>query len=248
MAGLPNKDFVSPMKIEMRSTAAVIPYAGNPRKNDSAIDKVARSIKEFGFQQPIVVDPDGVVVAGHSRLEAAKRLKLKQVPIVVIRGKTAVQISAYRLMDNRSHEESLWDEDALVKEIEALSAGARSLTGFEDGELARLLGQIDLPSIAEPPQSVVDNVARLAEVKAQRAKGNAGVISKSDTEHYLVVVFPSRIAREEAVKRLGLPADERYVDASAIELRQRIGGQREIRVHAERANAAAKPNKAGATG
>jgi len=97
------------MKIELWPIDKLIPYARNARKiPQAAIDKVAASIKEFGWRQPIVVDVDGVIVAGHVRLLAAKQLGEKKVPVHVASGLTPGQIKAFRLMDNRSHQESGW--------------------------------------------------------------------------------------------------------------------------------------------
>lgn len=238
------------MKIEMWDVGRVKPYPGNPRQNQGAVDTVAKSIKEFGWRQPIVVDPKGVIIVGHTRRLAAIQLKHKKVPVTVAKDLKPAQIRAYRLMDNRAHEDALWDETALAKELKELLASgtAVEMTGFSDSEMQRLIG--DLPSAELPaaPESVQKNIDRLADVKAQRAKGNAGVISKSDTEHYLIVVYPDRASRENAVKRLGLPPDERYVDSAAVELRQRVGGQRELQVRAQRKTAAAPANKSGATG
>ncbi len=90
------------MQIEMRSLDAVIPYPGNPRVNDAAIPAVAHSIREFGFRNPILVDGDGVVIAGHTRLAAARRLGLDAVPVVIAADLTPEQTRALRLADNQS--------------------------------------------------------------------------------------------------------------------------------------------------
>ena len=88
----------------------VIPYARNSRKiPERAVDKVGASIREFGFRVPIVVDKDGVIICGHARQLAAKKLGLKRVPVHVADNLTPAQVKAYRLMDNRSHEETDWD-------------------------------------------------------------------------------------------------------------------------------------------
>jgi hypothetical protein len=106
----------------------------NARKIPQAtVDKVAASIREFGWQQPIVVDTDGVIVAGHVRLLAAKQLGEKQVPVQVAAGLTPGQIKAYRLLDNRSHQESGWDTELLapeIAELQALNIDV-TLTGFD---------------------------------------------------------------------------------------------------------------------
>ena len=106
------------MKIEFWLIDKLIPYARNARKiPQAAIDKVAASIREFGWRQPIVVDADRVVVAGHVRLLAAKQLGEKKVPVHVATGLTPGQIQAFRLMDNRSHEETGWDLELLGLEM-----------------------------------------------------------------------------------------------------------------------------------
>jgi hypothetical protein len=123
-------------------TSKPVPYARNARKiPQSAIDKVAASIKEFGFRQPIVVDTDGVIVAGHCRLLAAQKLQLKQVPVHVAHELTAAQIKAYRLADNRAAEESDWDYQLIPIELEELQELGfdLTLTGFNPDELTTFL-------------------------------------------------------------------------------------------------------------
>ena len=142
------------MKIELWPIDKLIPYARNARKiPQGAIDKVAASIREFGWRQPIVVDSDRVVVAGHVRLLAAGQLGEKKVPVHVTTGLTPGQIQAFRLMDNRSHEETGWDLELLgleMAELRELNVDVL-LTGFDAGEISKL---IDLkPESAEP----VDN-------------------------------------------------------------------------------------------
>ena len=108
------------MKIEMKKVKDIIPYQNNPRNNGEAIDKVAASIKEFGFQQPIVVDRNNVVIVGHTRLAAAKQLKLISVPVVVADQLDAEQVKAYRLADNKVAEFSEWDDDKLIEELNGI--------------------------------------------------------------------------------------------------------------------------------
>jgi hypothetical protein len=103
----------------MRSTDRVIPYARNPRKiSDAAVAAVAGSIKEFGFKSPIVVDKDGVIIAGHTRLRAAQRLGMSEVPVVVADDLTPAQVKAYRIADNRVAEFSEWATDMLKIEVD----------------------------------------------------------------------------------------------------------------------------------
>lgn len=106
------------MKVEQWSIDRLIPYENNPRKNDEAVEYVANSIREFGFQQPIVVDREGVVIVGHTRLKAAKMLGLEDVPVHVAEDLTENQIEAYRLADNKVSEFANWDFDKLNMELE----------------------------------------------------------------------------------------------------------------------------------
>src|SRR5579864_8696642 len=99
-----------------------IPYARNSRKiPERAIDKVAASIKEFGWRQSIVVDKEDVIICGHTRLLAAKKLGLTHVPVHVADNLTTAQVKAYRLMDNRAHDETSFDLDLLGPELEDLA-------------------------------------------------------------------------------------------------------------------------------
>lgn len=108
------------MNVQQVKIEKVKPYDKNPRKNKTAVDYVANSIKEFGFQQPIVVDKDMVVIAGHTRLKAAKKLKLKEVPVVIADNLTEEQVKAYRLADNKTAEKAEWDFDLLTDELLSL--------------------------------------------------------------------------------------------------------------------------------
>ena len=113
---------------------AVKPYPNNPRINKDAIGKVAESIREFGFEQPIVVDKDHVIIVGHTRLEAAKKLKLNEVPVIVADHLTDEQARAYRLADNKTNEFSLWDTDLLISELDDITDIDMGLFGFDFGD------------------------------------------------------------------------------------------------------------------
>lgn len=107
-------------RIQWRSINDVHPYQNNPRNNDEAVEYVANSIREFGWQQPIVVDADSTIVAGHTRLKAAKMLGMETVPVVVADNLTPAQVNAYRLADNKVAEAATWDIEALAVELEGL--------------------------------------------------------------------------------------------------------------------------------
>src|SRR5687768_66497 len=108
------------MKIELWPLDRVRPYPGNPRVNDGAVDAVAASLKEFGWRQPIVVDEQGVVVVGHTRLLAARKLGLTEVPVHVAEGLSEAQVKAYRLADNATNEIAEWDYKLLPIELAGL--------------------------------------------------------------------------------------------------------------------------------
>lgn len=123
----------------------VHPYPNNPRVNKDAVDKVAASLRAFGFRQPIVVDKDYVIIAGHTRLEAAKLLRMKEVPILVADDLSDEQVRAYRLADNKTAEFSEWDLDKLVEEI----------TGIIDIDMEEF--GFDLSELEEDPEVVEDD-------------------------------------------------------------------------------------------
>ncbi len=145
----------------------LIPYARNPRKNESAVATVAASLREFGWRQPIVVDEEMVILAGHTRLEAARQLGLASAPVHIARGLTPAQARAYRLMDNRASENAEWDEALLGLELGDLQGDGfdLALTGFDDDELNRLLAglgddQIDRDGEDDVPDTPADPVSR----------------------------------------------------------------------------------------
>lgn len=122
------------MEIKLVKIADIRPYDRNPRNNDGAVDAVTASIKEFGWQQPIVVDRDGVIIAGHTRYKAAQKLKCKEVPVVVAENLTDEQARAYRLADNKTGELAGWDFSALEEELAGLAQIDMSQFGFADPE------------------------------------------------------------------------------------------------------------------
>ena len=151
------------MQIKLAEISNIKPYENNPRKlSEQAIEKVAMSLKEYGFRQPIVVDKDMVIVAGHTRFRASKKLGLKQVPISVIDNLTEEQINAYRIADNRTAEESEWDNELLKMEIKELEAQdfKLDLLGFNEDQLNDLLfeekqGLTDEDEVPEAPEEPI---------------------------------------------------------------------------------------------
>jgi len=126
------------MKIEMMAIDRVVPYIRNPRINtESAVSKVKSSLHEFGWRQPIVVDKEYTIVVGHTRYLAAKQLGLTEVPVHVADNLTPSQIQAYRITDNRSAQESKWDDELLKIELSDLKLANfdLSLTAFDTSEI-----------------------------------------------------------------------------------------------------------------
>ncbi len=129
------------LAIEVLPIGTIIPYARNPRRNEHAVAKVAGSIKEFGFRQPIVVDKEMVIIVGHTRLLAAQQLGFTHVPVHIAENLSPSQIKAYRIADNRTNEEAEWDEEMLAIELGDLRDADfdLDLTGFDPDELEELL-------------------------------------------------------------------------------------------------------------
>ena len=132
---------VLPTDIERWPIDRLIPYAKNPRMNDSAVDRMCSSIEEFGFKIPCLVRSDGEVIDGHLRLKAATKLGIAEVPVILCDEWTPAQVKAFRLMVNRSVAWADWDEELLALELQELNASDfdLSLTGFDPKEIDDLL-------------------------------------------------------------------------------------------------------------
>jgi len=151
----------SQFRVEIRKIDDIKPYEKNPRRNDKAVEAVARSIREFGFRQPIVIDSNGVIVVGHTRWKAAKALGLEKVPVHVATDMTPKQIKAYRIADNKIAELADWDHDLLPAELSELQGMNidLDLLGFSSEELEKILGtgvygnegMTDPDAVPEPP-------------------------------------------------------------------------------------------------
>ena len=129
------------MRVKLIDINDVIPYPGNPRYNEISIAKVAASIETFGWQQPLVLDKKMVIIAGHTRYHASLLLGIKQIP-VHIANLSATEARAYRLADNRLHEDAEWNNELLTLELNELNTDDFNLelTGFDRMELEKLLG------------------------------------------------------------------------------------------------------------
>jgi ParB-like chromosome segregation protein Spo0J len=131
------------MNVKTLPIDQVTPYWRNPRKGDRAIEAVAESIRRYGFNSPIVVDSEGVVIAGHTRLRAARKLGLEEVPVLVLSDLPAEKAKAYRIADNATGAIARWDYDSLAKELLDLESLDAMGAFFRDGEIAGLLSRED---------------------------------------------------------------------------------------------------------
>ena len=139
------------MQIIERDLKTIKPYENNPRKNDAAVEFVANSIREFGWKQPIVIDKDGVIVAGHTRYKAAQLLGMKTAPCVIADDLTEDQIKAYRLADNKTNEAAEWDFSALEEELDAIDIDMTQFGFLDEDEVPEIVeDEFDEEPPAEP--------------------------------------------------------------------------------------------------
>ena len=153
------------MKIIEKKVEELIPYVNNPRNNEAAVDFVAASIKEFGFKNPIIIDKDGVIVAGHTRLAAAKKLGLESVPCIMADDLSEQQIKAFRLADNKTAELATWDLEKLEIELEGIEELKMTDFGFEDfseeeGEAVEVI-EDEVPDVPEEPKAKLGDIFKL---------------------------------------------------------------------------------------
>lgn len=104
------------------------PYENNPRMNEGAVDVVAESIRQYGFNVPIVIDKDREIIAGHTRYKAALKLNIKEVPCIIAGNLNKMQAKAYRIADNKTSDFSIWDNKLLIEELKGLDD---LFTGFD---------------------------------------------------------------------------------------------------------------------
>lgn len=168
-----------PVKVQWLGIEKLKPYWRNPRRrSEDSIRKIADSIAAFGWQQPIVVDKEFVVVIGHGRLEAAKLLEAKQVPVVVAGNLAPEKVKALRLADNRTNRDSEWDIGLLAQEIEELRGLDVQLigqAGFTEDDLKRIADDLDesaLEEIAEAEAGEGDESCEAGQVDAAPGDGS----------------------------------------------------------------------------
>tara|TARA_R110002012_G_scaffold189332_3_gene356545 strand:+ start:3510 stop:4136 length:627 start_codon:yes stop_codon:yes gene_type:complete len=158
-------------EVNMTPTDSLKEYEMNPRDNKRSVDKVVESIRSYGWKVPIVVDEDMVILAGHTRLKAAKFLGMSEVPVHIAKDLSEEQKKAFRIMDNKAQDFSEWDKSLLSKELQALSETDfdLELTGFQFDEIAKLTS--DLLDFEEPEEIVSDSdFEELTDIQASNVR------------------------------------------------------------------------------
>lgn len=174
-------------KLVYMPTDSIKPYPNNPRKNEAAVEKVVKSISAYGFNSPIIVDKDMVIINGHTRHKAAQRLGLAEVPVIIAADLDEQRVKAYRIMDNRAGEAAEWDDEKLLKEIvELLDSADNDLTidftGYDAEELSKELG-LNLTIVEKKKKK-----------KAQEEDGTEEFATELLEEHqYLVLYFDNTL-------------------------------------------------------
>ena len=152
------------LKIEYVDINSIKPYKKNPRKNEEAIPYVMESIKQFGFKNPVILDKDNVIVAGHTRIESAKRLGITEIPCIYADDLTDEQIKAFRLADNKVAEIAEWDIDLLDTELDDILNIDMSDFGFdldlEDEEEKEII-EDEVPEVPEEPKAKLGDIYQL---------------------------------------------------------------------------------------
>lgn len=165
---------MSDLHVEHWPLSHLVPYAGNPRRNDAAVPRMVEALREFGFRIPVLVRSDGEVIDGHLRLKAALAMGLETVPVIVADDLSPEQVRAFRILVNKSASWAEWDEDLLIAEIRALQAESFDIrfTGFDMGEIEKFLADAgpalpepgDAPAEEELPELPPDPVTRPGDI------------------------------------------------------------------------------------
>jgi site-specific DNA-methyltransferase (adenine-specific) len=180
---------------------AIKPYEKNPRHNEDAIEKVARSIEEFGFVQPIVVDKDSVIIIGHTRLLAAKSIGMFEVPVLVAADLDKAKVKALRLVDNKVGEISIWNNELMNLEIDEIKEFDIEFE-MEDFGFEKLVNDAFSD---EEDDGINDN-----------AFDESSGESKSNAVSGLMIEFESSDEKAEALTKLGLTVDNGFITWSKL--------------------------------
>lgn len=209
--------------------AHIQPYEHNPRVNEQAIEPLIVSIQQFGFLVPIVVDKDGIIITGHTRYEASKRLKLDEVPVIYAEHLTEAQVKAFRLADNRLAQNSTWDEDLLQQELINIQNMGFNLqfTGFSKSELdcltepvpASCLDDLDYATVcgAVEEEEATPNVSVFISVGSYRVRLDASQFREWEDRMFKQYNSKAGI-KKHIVEALGITLTEEQEKAYENEL------------------------------
>ena len=150
------------MEIIYKKVNDLIPYENNPRLNDEAVEYVKNSIKQFGFKVPVVIDKDNVIIAGHTRIKASKELGIKDIPCIIADDLTEEQVKAFRLVDNKVAEKSMWDYTKLDEELDSILDIDMSMFDFDlDKDIQELGEEFEEENIKQNERQRTNNTYNL---------------------------------------------------------------------------------------
>jgi hypothetical protein len=187
------------MKVEMLAIDAVLPYGKNPRRNAKAVDAVASSLKQFGWKQPIVVDSEKVIIVGHTRWLAAKKLGMDKVPVVVAKDLSPDKVKAYRIADNKTNEIAEWDVGLLSDELKELSeAGWNDFSGlaFSTSEIDALLSPLAAETFTQERPTLATAAAEQMPEQHDDGEGDDDGDSEDEPPDYVNGEFGDRSAED----------------------------------------------------
>lgn len=185
------------MQVKPLPLVEIKPYWRNPRLNDAAVPLVKASIEQFGFNQPILVDVEGVIIAGHTRYRAAMELALKEVPVIVL-DLPADKVKAYRIADNKPGEMSEWDPEKLIQELREIPDVQKLEVFFQPDELERMMASVtDLNTSTATQGQVNAAAAAVNGGQTERSVEAQGRYVSTSCPHCLKAYF---LDREEMLK------------------------------------------------
>lgn len=170
------------MQIVVKKLSEIRTYKRNPRKNGKAVDVVARSIKNFGFKVPVVIDSDGVIIAGHTRYSASQQLGLTEIPCIIADDLTEEQVRAFRLADNKTSELAEWDFDLLDRELDSITDIDMSDFGFDIPDISDFECEITSEPVDERAPSMQHNCFENQEIMQFECTGFYGIPEMSATQ------------------------------------------------------------------